>query len=588
MIGLDEYIRNVLYIDLSRKRFWVDDRRELFEEYLGGVGVASKILMEECPKNADPLGPENVIVFAVGPLNGLFPLASKTVACFKSPLTGFYGESHAGGRSAIAIRQAGYGAIVIKGASEKPVYVAVHGRRVSFRDASALWGLRNSITVGRVLREIEEGAGVRTIMRIGVAGENLVSYASVNTETYRHFGRLGLGAVFGSKKLKAIVVSGKLTLPVSDKKMYREVYDMIYESAIKSAAMKKYHDLGTAANILPLNSIGALPTKNLRQSSFEHAENISGERLAERYLGRRVACAHCPVACIHLAALREPYVTEPYFYKTTMISYDHELLYALGSMIGVKDAEGVLKLIDEAEKWGVDAMMTGTILSWMTEAYERGLIGVDETLGLKLEWGSVEAYTKAIEYIVKAANELYGAAAKGLEALVERYGGEDFALSYGGNGMPGYHTGPGAHLTYLTGARHSHLDSAGYSLDQEILKGKKMNVQDIVRELYREESWRQILSSLVVCFFSRGIYTPENVCKALKVLDYDFREDDLKRLGERILRNKNQFKEREGFNILALKFPKRIFETPTSFGMLDEKTLYEGVKEFYSILSAED
>jgi len=588
VIDLDEYIRNVLYIDLSRKRFWITDRRELFEEYLGGVGVASKILMEECPKNADPLGPENVIVFAVGPLNGLFPLASKTVACFKSPLTGFYGESHAGGRSAIAIRQAGYGAIVIKGASEKPVYVAVHGRRVSFRDASALWGLRNSITVGRVLREIEEGAGVRTIMRIGVAGENLVSYASVNTETYRHFGRLGLGAVFGSKKLKAIVVSGKLTLPVSDKKMYREIYDMIYESAIKSAAMKKYHDLGTAANILPLNLIGALPTKNLRQSNFEHAENISGERLAEKYLGRRIACAHCPVACIHLAALREPYVTEPYFYKTTMISYDHELLYALGSMIGVKDAEGVLKLIDEAEKWGVDAMMTGTILSWMTEAYERGLIGENETLGLKLEWGSVEAYTKAIEYIVKATNELYSTAAKGLEVLVRRYGGGDFALSYGGNGMPGYHTGPGAHLTYLTGARHSHLDSAGYSLDQEILRGKKMNVQDIARELYREESWRQILSSLVVCFFSRGIYTPENVCKALKILDYDFREEDLKRLGERILRNKNQFKEREGFNILALKFPKRIFETPTSFGMLDEKTLYEGVKEFYSILSAED
>ncbi|MBC7092334.1 MAG: aldehyde:ferredoxin oxidoreductase, partial [Nitrososphaeria archaeon] len=237
---MDEYLKNVLYIDLSRKRFWIEDRREIFEEYLGGVGVASKILMEECSKNVDPLGPENVIVFAVGPLNSLFPLASKTVACFKSPLTGFYGESHAGGRSSIAIRQAGYGAIVIKGASEQPVYVAVHGRNVYFRDASALWGLRNSITVGRVLREIEGGAGVRTIMRIGVAGENLVSYASVNTETYRHFGRLGLGAVFGSKRLKAVVVSGRLTLQVSDKKMYRETYDMIYESAINSAAMKKY------------------------------------------------------------------------------------------------------------------------------------------------------------------------------------------------------------------------------------------------------------------------------------------------------------------------------------------------------------
>ncbi|MBC7090691.1 MAG: aldehyde:ferredoxin oxidoreductase, partial [Nitrososphaeria archaeon] len=256
--------------------------------------------------------------------------------------------------------------------------------------------------------------------------------------------------------------------------------------------------------------------------------------------------------------------------------------------IGVKDAEGVLKLIDEAEKWGVDAMMTGTVLSWMTEAYEKGLIGENEALGLKLEWGSVEAYIKAIEYIVKGVNGLYGTAAKGLDALVKRYGGEDFALSYGGNGMPGYHTGPGAHLTYLTGARHSHLDSAGYSLDQEMLKGKTLSIHDIVRELYREESWRQILSSLVVCFFSRGIYTLENVCKALKVLGYNFGEDDLRRLGERILRNKNKFKEVGGFSMLALKFPKRIFETTTPFGMLDENMLYEGVKEFYSILSAED
>lgn len=581
---MDEYLKNVLYIDLSRKRFWVEDRRNLFEKYLGGVGVASKILLEECPKNADPLGPENVIVFAIGPLNGLFPLASKTIACFKSPLTKIYGESHAGGRSAIAIRQAGYGAIVIKGASETPVYVAVHGKNVLFRDASALWGLRNSITVGRVLREIEGGAGVRTIMRIGVAGENLVAYASVNTETYRHFGRLGLGAVFGSKKLKALVVSGKMTIPVSNAKEYRELYDKIYMTSIKSSVMKKYHDLGTASNIIPLNTIHALPTKNLKESSFEHAENISGERLAEKYLGRRVACAHCPVACIHLASLREPYITEPYFYKTTMISYDHELLYALGSMIGVRDAEGVLKLIDEVEKWGIDAMMTGTVLAWMTEAYERGIVGEDETLNLKLEWGSVESYIKAIEYIVKGVNEFYRTASDGLNALTSKYGGEEFALSFGGNGMPGYHTGPGTHVTYLTGARHSHLDSAGYSLDQETLKGKQLSEKEIAEKLYHEESWRQILSSLVVCFFSRGIYTPEIVCDALNILGYSFNEEELKRLGEKILCNKNDFREREGFNMLNQKFPKRIFETPTPFGMLEEKTLYESVKEFYNLL----
>ncbi|MEM4139876.1 MAG: aldehyde ferredoxin oxidoreductase family protein [Nitrososphaeria archaeon] len=581
---MDEYLKNVLYIDLSRKKFWIEDRRNLFEEYLGGVGVASKILLEECPKNANPFGPENVIVFAVGPLNGLFPLASKTVACFKSPLTKFYGESHAGGRSAVAIRQAGYGAIVIKGESETPVYVAVHGKNVLFKDASALWGLRNSITVGRVLREIEGGVGVRTIMRIGVAGENLVTYASVNTETYRHFGRLGLGAVFGSKKLKALVVSGKMTIPVSNAREYRELYDKIYMTSIKSSVMRKYHDLGTASNIIPLNTIHALPSKNLKESSFEYAENISGERLAEKYLGRRVACAHCPVACIHLASLREPYITEPYFYKTTMISYDHELLYSLGSMIGVRDAEGVLKLIDEVEKWGIDAMMTGTVLAWMTEAYERGIVGESETLGLKLEWGSVGTYIKAIEYIVKRNNEFYKAASEGLDALSSRYGGKEFALSYGGNGMPGYHTGPGTHITYLTGARHSHLDSAGYSLDQETLKGKQLSEKEIAEKLFHEESWRQILSSLVVCFFSRGIYTPEIVCDALNILGYNFNEEELKRLGKKILRNKNDFREREGFNILDQKFPKRIFETPTPFGILEEKTLYESVKEFCNLL----
>jgi len=579
-------LRNILYLDLTRKRFWVDERRDLFEEYLGGIGVASKLLIGECTQGVDPLSPENVIVFAVGPLNGLFPLASKTVSCFKSPLTRNYGESHAGGRSSIAIRLAGYGAIVIKGASDYPVYISIHGKNVNFRDASALWGVRSSITVGRVLRDAEEGAGIRTIMRIGGAGENLVSYASVNTETYRHFGRLGLGAVFGSKKLKALVISGKTTVPVSDKKLYRDVYDRIYDAAAKSPVMKKYHDLGTAANINPLNVMKALPTKNLKESHFDSAERISGEYLAEKYLGRRTACAHCPVACIHLAALREPYANEPYFYKTTMTSYDYELLYSLGSMLGVDDTDAVLKLINEVEMWGLDAMMVGTVLSWMTEAFERGVINEDQIMGLRLRWGAYDEYAKAIRYIVTQPNDFYKIAAKGLQSLVDQYGGGDFALSYGGNGMPGYHTGPAAHLTYLTGARHSHLDSAGYNFDQEGLKKGLPSIKELATNLFLEESWRQILSSLVVCFFSRGLYTPQLVSEALKVAGYSLSEEDLNRLGEKILRNKNSFKKQEGFDMLALKFPRRIFELSTPHGMLDEKQLKEAVALYYSLLSS--
>jgi adenylyltransferase/sulfurtransferase len=217
-------------VNLSSRRYWVEEKQKLFEEYLGGTGVAIQLLKENCTKGADPYGPQNPIVFAVGPLNGVFPIASKTVAMFKSPLTGNLGESHAGGRSAVSIRMAGYGAIVIQGSSDIPVYLVVQEDEVKFRDASVLWGMGNSYSVGRVIREREPGAGIRTIMRIGRAGERLIPYASVITETYRHFGRLGLGAVFGSKKLKAILVSGNRTINVSDSREYRSIYNDIFTS----------------------------------------------------------------------------------------------------------------------------------------------------------------------------------------------------------------------------------------------------------------------------------------------------------------------------------------------------------------------
>jgi len=238
-------LANILYIDLSKRTFKVKKRHDLFEKYMGGAGVAAALLHEECPEGCDPLGADNPIIFAVGPLTALFPLASKTVSMFKSPLTGNLGESHCGGRSAVAVRMAGYGAIVIKGASSIPVYLSIKGNQVYFRDASSLWGMGN-FSSGRIIRENETGAGLRTIMRIGKAGEKLVSYACVTSETFRHFGRLGLGAVFGSKKLKALVVSGKSSLPVSDKKIYRKIYDEVYKTAVDSPVMKKYHDLGTA------------------------------------------------------------------------------------------------------------------------------------------------------------------------------------------------------------------------------------------------------------------------------------------------------------------------------------------------------
>ncbi|MEW5867546.1 MAG: aldehyde ferredoxin oxidoreductase family protein [Bacillota bacterium] len=571
-------LANVLYVDLSRKRYWVERREDLFEKSLGGVGAATRLLHEECPQGADPLAPENPIIFAVGPLTGLFPLASKTVAMFKSPHTGNLGESHAGGRSAIAIRTAGYGAIVIRGANESPGYVAIHGDRVYFRNARTLWGMRSSFTVGRIIRENEPAAGLRTIMRIGRAGEKLVSYACVTTESYRHFGRLGLGAVFGSKKLKAVVVSGKHSLPVSDAAGYRRVYDQIYQEAVASPVMKKYHDLGTPENVLPLNALGGLPTRNLREARFEGADRISGEALAENYLGRRLACSHCPVGCIHIAALREPDDNEPYFYKTSMISYDYELIYALGSMLGGSDPEGLLRLIDRVEAYGLDAMSTGVILAWATEAQERGIISENETGGVKLAWGNYPAYLDAVRLIVEQPGEFYAALARGVEHASSVYGGTDFALAYGGNEMPGYHTGPGAHLGFLTGARHSHLDNAGYSVDQKVLTKKQLDPNELARELLNEERWRQILSSLVVCFFARGIYQPDTVSAALHLAGFDVAPEDLQRIGAEIHRQKYGFKIREGYSFDNLRLPGRIFETLSPVGELDEQYMRKAVE----------
>lgn len=581
----DENVTKVLHIDLSERKYWVEKRPELFTKYFGGSGIGIHLLEENCPPDINPLSEDNPIILAIGLLTGLFPFASKTVAMFKSPHTGNLGESHCGGRSAVAIREAGYGAIVIKGASEIPIYLAIHGDDIYFRDASSIWGMASVFAVGRIIREAEPGAGLRTIMRIGQAGEKLITYACVISETYRHFGRLGLGAVFGSKKLKGIVISGKRSIPVAEPQDYKKIYEEIYRTSSESTVMKKYHDLGTAENIVPLNLISALPTRNLQQARFENADNLSGETLAQKYLGRRLACSHCPIGCIHIATFREPYLDEAYFYKTMMVSYDYEPIYSLGTMLGISDTEGFLHLMHRVESLGLDAMSAGVVLSWATEALEKGLISEKETLGARLKWGDYQEYIKAVKMIVKQPNEFYLAIGKGVEYVAEKYGGLDYALSFGKNEMAGYHTGIGAHLNYLTGARHSHLDSAGYSLDQEMLKsGKKLAGQEIIKRLINEESWRQILSSLVLCFFARGIYKPELVLRTLKITGIDLTSDELNRLGKEILKKKYQFKVREGFDLSKLRLPKRIFETDTPLGKLAEKDIKDILKDYQKIL----
>ncbi|KAF5435115.1 aldehyde:ferredoxin oxidoreductase [Candidatus Methanophagaceae archaeon] len=577
-----EDMNKVLYIDLTKKDIRTEERADLFDAYLGGTGVAIKLLVEECPQGIDPLSAANPIIFAVGPLTGLYPLASKTVAMFKSPLTGNLGESHCGGRSATAIKFAGYGAIVIKGASDIPLYLAIAGDEVKFRDASSIWSME-AVTVGRVIREVEPGAGVRTIIRTGTAGGKMVRYACAVTETYRHFGRLGLGAVMGSKKLKALVISAdkSVEVPKPKRKEYQRVYDEIQDVVVKSDAMAKYHDLGTPGKIYSMNKLGGMAYKNLESARApeEVARELSGENIAEKYLSRRISCAHCPVGCVHLASLRELYAPG-YYFKTSTMPYDNETIYSLGFMLGMERAEDYLRLNDAVDTVGMDAISTGVTLAWATEAYAKGLITKEHTDGLELKWGDGKVYSAAIKKIVEMPNEFYQSLAKGVEYASSVYGGQDYALAFGGNEMPEYHTGLACYLNNLTGARHSHLDSAGYDLDQKLI-GTDFSIEEVASALLKEEEWRQIPSSLVVCFFARKVFTPETVLKALGAIGLEgWTEEKLNDIGRDIHRAKMDFKFREGYDLTKLRIPKRIFEVPTPNGLLKEEDLRRAIEVY--------
>lgn len=563
---LNETYVKILDVDLSTGRVQVSRREDLFA-YLGGSGLATALSREHVRPGDDALAPEQPIILAIGPLSTIYPAVTKAVAMFKSPLNNELGESHAGGRIALAMRYAGYDALVIRGRAPRPVYLYIDSHHVELKRADTLWGM-DAEEAGRVLRDLEPGRGHRSIMRIGPAGENLVRYALVNCETYRHFGRLGLGAVFGSKLLKGIYISGDCDFPIPDRKAYNKVYTDIYKRMIETEAMQKYHDLGTPVNILALQELGALPTRNLQSGRFEMAHEISGEAFADHDLLRKVACAGCPIGCIHIGLLRQQFGPE-HEYSWAGMSYDHEVLYSLGTLLGVGTRHGILRLINRVAQKGLDAIGTGVTLAWATEAAGRGLIDTRE-LGKSLAFGDVEGYENAIDAIVAGKSELARTLALGAAAAAERYGGSDFALTLGGNPVAGYHTGYANVLGQLVGARHSHVDNAGYSLDQ---KPRELSDEEIVDGLIAEEQERDALTSLAICLFARKVYDRPTVLAALNAIGIPWHEEDWVALGKRIYRDKVALKESLGFDYRALQAPARFFETPSMHGKLEPERL---------------
>jgi aldehyde:ferredoxin oxidoreductase len=264
-----------------------------------------------------------------------------------------------------------------------------------------------------------------------------------------------------------------------------------------------------------------------------------------------------------------------------MVPYDYELIFALGSMLGIGDPVGLLKVIESVEAYGLDAMSAGVCMAYATELFEKGKITEKETMGLKPKFGNWNTFLKFVKNLVSRNNRFYDALANGVDFASTKYGGEDFALSFGGLEMPGYHTGPAGYIGYLIGARHSHLDNAGYSVDQ---KFKELKPEDLVQKLIVEEEWRQILSSLVVCFFSRGLYTPELVSYCLATAGFNLDKDTQLELGKEILQEKFKYKFREGFSFDNLRIPKRIYKLDAFAGKVKKEYLEQCLmiaKDYY-------
>ncbi len=564
----------VMLVDLSRGKGEVvafPDRAK----WVGGSGLAAGLFAAYGVPDAPWDDPRQPLIFAIGPLTGFFPLMSKTVCAFKSPYHDQYAESHAGGRSALSLFFAGVDALVIVGRAERPVVVSLGHRRLQVSDAHFLWGA-DVFTTGKRLRKLQVGgSGHRSIWRIGPAGENKLAYACINVDTYRHFGRLGSGAVMGAKNLKAILVQGDGDFALPPGKEYARLFQKIFTDMTATDMMSKYHSLGTAVNLKGLDEIKSLPWRNLQATSDAGIEGITGQKFADDTLLRNAACAGCPVGCIHIGFVREKFQTENrYLYR--QVAYDYEPIFATGTMLGVTDAFKVLAIMDQVEKYGLDVMSAGVALAWATEAFQKGLISEKETL-VPLSFGDAEGYKQAIYHLSHAANEFYRILGQGALVAGKHYHGEDFACVLGQE-MAGYATGEAFFVAESLGFRHSHLDTGAYAMDQ---KSKEKDVVKTVDFLVKDERERIMTTSMVACLFARGVYKEEVMKEALRSVGDGPIADNWDAASFALHKARWKCRFDTGYDPLSISIPKRFTEVVTWKGGID--TVYmEELRQAYA------
>ncbi len=585
------YAGKILRVDLTTGKISTEPLSEkLAKKYIGGIGLGIKLLMDNSKPGTDPFDPDNPLIYLTGPLSGtLGPTGGNSYAVVsKSPATGGVGNAEAHGFFGPDLKRAGYDAVIITGKAPKLSYLWIDDEKVEIRNAEQLQ-YKTVNETDHMIRD-ELGDFYIRVSAIGEAGERLCRFAAIINDEFRAIGRAGMGGVMGSKNLKAVAVRGTHDVNVANMDGFKEFIKMIYER-MKGPATKKYKTLGTPENVLVLNSLAALATRNWTNATFEGAEKVSGEYLNEHYVKKIVGCATCGMRCDHIAVVPEG----PYKGSTSRLEF--ECLWSMGPLCGIDRLDAIIEAMRIVNEYGMDGISIGVVVAFAMDCYENGVITKEQTDGIDLRFGNAEALIQIIHKIGKREGWLGNALAEGVAKAAEIIGGDayKYACHIKGLELPGYdlRTLKTAALGFSVSFRGAcHLRNGAYSPD---VKGKvnRFKIEPGRGKMIVPDGHTyNVIDSLIVCKFSRGTYYDGNKDLAnyyTLATGIPMEPDELNVIGERIENLARLFNIREGkgtreYDTLPWKIKNTPVpdEGPAKGVCVSDEELQLGLDEYYA------
>jgi aldehyde:ferredoxin oxidoreductase len=548
------YKHNILRVNLSTGKAGKEPLNKIWaEKYFGGRGLGAKYLYEELPKGVDPLSPDNKIILATGPLTGtIVPCSGKLAIISKSPATGMIVDCSIGGIFASALKLAGYDMLIIEGRAKRPVYLEINNDHVRIHSAEHLWGKG----IGETERGLKGKYGRdAAILSIGPAGENLVPFACAGSEN-RQAGRGGIGAVMGSKQLKAIVCSGSQDITVPDMPRFLELIKKLMREDTLSEANQWVYLQGTPMIVDMSNSTGILPTRNYQDGVFEGARNINAGSVQNLRPEKR-ACFACALGCGNYLRFSGGAVEGP----------EYETLALAGAGCGIDNLEAIAAFNAECDDLGIDTISLGNVIGFAMEMTERGI----KDFGVR--FGDVATYLK-MPRLVAFREGIGRELSLGVKQLSQKYGGSEFAMQVKGLELPGYDPRGswGMGLAYATASRGGCHMSAWPVADEAFGKVNPFTIEGKAQLVINGQNYNAIKFSLILCdFWALSLDTMSQIISC--VLNRQIPVAELETAGERIWNIMRMFNVREGFNVADDSLPERIFKDALKSGVTAGKVL---------------